>query len=80
MFNCIDRKKLHKIKDVTYNKEKEIIIDIPNLNYNENTTKFFIKKSDKKMSTLKHLAPKSKRKRLRNKKTEKQKSKNKKNK
>ena len=80
LFNCIDRKKLQKIKDVTYNKEKEIIIDIPNLNYNENTTKFFIKKSDKKMSTLKHLAPKSKRKRLRNKKTEKQKSKNKKNK
>lgn len=80
LFNCIDRKKLQKIKDVTYNKEKEIIIDIPNLNYNDNTKKFFVKKNDKKMSTLKHLAPKSKRKKLRNKKTEKQKSRNKKNK
>ena len=80
LFNCIDRKKLQKIKDVNYNKEKEIIIDIPNLNYNDNTKKFFVKKNDKKMSTLKHLAPKSKRKKLRNKKTEKQKSRNKKNK
>ena len=61
-------------------KEKEIIIDIPNLNYNDNTKKFFVKKNDKKMSTLKHLAPKSKRKKLRKKKTEKQKSRNKKNK
>jgi hypothetical protein len=78
--NCIDRKKLQKIKDVNYNKEKEIINEIPNLNYNENTKKFFIRKNEKKMSTLKHLAPKSKKKKIRSKKTEKQKSKSKKNK
>ena len=33
LLNCIERKKLQKIKDVNYNKEKEIINDIPNLNY-----------------------------------------------
>ena len=71
MLNCIERKKLQKIKDVNYNKEKELINDIPNLNYNEKTKKFFIKKNEKKMSTLKHLAPKSKKRKLKNKKTEK---------
>lgn len=71
LHNCVERKKLQKIKDVNYNKEKEVIIDIPNLNYSEKTNKFYIKKSEKKMSTLKHLAPKSKKRRLKNNKTEK---------
>ena len=71
LLNCIERKKLQKIKDVNYNKEKEVINDIPNLKYNEKTKKFFIKKSEKKMSTLKHLAPKSKKRKQKNKKTEK---------
>lgn len=71
LLNCIERKKLQKIKDVNYNKESEIIIDVPNLSYNENTKKFFIRKTDKKLSTLKHIAPKSKRRKLKKKKTEK---------
>ena len=29
LLNCIERKKLQKIKDVNYNKEKEVINDIP---------------------------------------------------
>ena len=71
LLTCIERKKLQKIKDVNYNKEKEVIIDIPNLHYNEKTKKFFVKKGEKKLSTLKHLAPKSKKRRAHKKKTEK---------
>lgn len=71
LHNCIERKKLQKIKDVNYNKDKEIINDIPNLNFNERTKKFYIKKKEKNQSTLKHLAPKSKKRRQKNNKTEK---------
>ena len=77
---CIERKKLQKIKDINYDKENEKIISIPNLSYNNISEKYYIKRGDKKSSILKHLAPKSKKRKLKQKtvnKTEKVKSKQK---
>ena len=56
LIDCIDRKLLLKIRDVTYDKDICEIIDIPNLVFNENTRNFNIKKSDKHVSSLR-LAP-----------------------
>lgn len=57
LIDCIDRKMLLKIKDVTYDKDIGEIIDIPNLVFNENTRNFNIKKSEKHVSSLRSLAP-----------------------
>jgi hypothetical protein len=57
--NCLDKKNLQKVKDVTYDKEAGIIKNIPLLAFNNTTRKFLLKK-DKHVSTLKSLAPKKK--------------------
>jgi len=56
--NCLDKKFLCKAKDVIYNKETKIIINIPNLIFNPETREFILTKSDKHVSTVKSLAPK----------------------
>ena len=61
LYKCIERKKLQKIKDIKYDKLNSNIIDIPNLFFNKKTNKFILKKNEKRISTLKSLAPKSKR-------------------
>ena len=61
---CIERKKLQKIKEINYDKDNEKIISIPNLSYNNVSEKYYIKRGDKKSSILKHLAPKSKKRKL----------------
>lgn len=58
---AIDRKHLQRVKDVTYDKEKCIIHEIPLLYFNENTRKFIIRRNDKKSNTIKtSLGPKRK--------------------
>ena len=57
--NCLDKKNLQKVKDVTYDRETGIIKNIPLLTFNNTTRKFLLKK-DKHVSTLKSLAPKKK--------------------
>jgi hypothetical protein len=54
---CIQRKKLSKIKDVNYDKEKGIINNIPNLIFDKTRHKFTLKIMEKKKSSLKSLAP-----------------------
>ena len=54
---CIHRKKLSKIKDVDYDKEKGIINSIPSLIFDKNRQKFTLKTTEKKNSSLKGLAP-----------------------
>ncbi len=54
---CVNRKKLSKIKDVDYDKEKGIINSIPNLIYDKTRKKFTLKVAEKKNSSLKGLAP-----------------------
>ena len=58
--DCLDKKKLQRVKDVSYNKETGEIKDIPALYYNKPTSHFTLKNIDKRVSTLKGLAPKKK--------------------
>jgi hypothetical protein len=56
--DCLDRKKLIRVKDVVYDKENGNIKDIPALCYVKSTKHFTLKNIDKRISTLKSLAPK----------------------
>ena len=56
--DCLDRKKLQRVKDVVYDKENGIIKDIPALFYMKTSKHFTLKNVDKRVSTLKSLAPK----------------------
>lgn len=59
---CLERKYFMKMKDVSYDRENGAIIDIPNLEFNDETRTFAYKKTDKPNScTLKSLAPKKNR-------------------
>jgi hypothetical protein len=56
--DCLDRKKLIRVKDVIYDKTNGIIKEIPALTYTKATKHFTLKNMDKRVSTLKSLAPK----------------------
>lgn len=56
--DCIDRKKLQRVKDVLYDKENGNIKEIPALCYVKSNKHFTLKNIDKRVSTLKSLAPK----------------------
>lgn len=56
--DCLDRKKLQRVKDVIYDKTTGLIKDIPGLTYNKNKNNFTIKNVDKRVSTIKSLTPK----------------------
>ena len=56
--DCLDRKKLQRVKDVTYDKITGTIKDIPGLFHNKVKNHFTIKNVDKRISTIKSLAPK----------------------
>jgi hypothetical protein len=58
--DCLDRKKLQRVKDVNYNKETGEIKEIPALSYNKLTNHFTLKNVDKRVSTVRGLAPKKK--------------------
>ena len=51
----LDRKKLQRVKDVIYDKNTGCIKSIPSLHFNSTTRKFTLKRSDKRVSTLKSL-------------------------
>jgi len=53
--DSIDRKKLHRVKDVLYDKNTGIIKDIPGLSYVKTSKHFTLKNVDKRVSTLKSL-------------------------
>ncbi len=57
MIESLDKKKLSRVKDVTYDKDKSSILQIPGLHYNKSSRHFTIKANDKHVSTLKCLAP-----------------------
>ena len=57
--DCLDRKKLIRVKDVIYDKENGNIKDIPAICYIKNIKHFTLKNIDKRISTLKSLAPKN---------------------
>jgi len=57
--DCLEKNKLQKTKDVTYDKESKEIINIPALHFNTTNRNFTLKIIDlKRVSTLKSLTPK----------------------
>jgi hypothetical protein len=56
--DCLDRKKLQRVKDVIYDKATGQIKDIPALSYTKSNKHFTLKNLEKRVSTLKSLAPK----------------------
>jgi hypothetical protein len=53
--DCMDRKKLQRVKDVDYDKITGEIKDIPSLVFNKINKHFTLKNLDKRVSTLKSL-------------------------
>lgn len=54
--DCLDKKKLIRVKDVDYDNEEDRLIAIPGLQYNKTSKKHTIKNADsKRMSVLKSL-------------------------
>lgn len=58
--DCLDKKRLQRVKDVNYNKESGEIKDIPGLCFNKISKNFTLKNIDKRVSTLKGLTQKKK--------------------
>lgn len=58
LIDCLDKNKLNKTKDVVYNKETCTIDNIPALLFNQSTRNFTLKQCEKRISTIKSLAPK----------------------
>jgi hypothetical protein len=58
--DCLDKKKLHRVKDVSYNKDTGEIKEIPALFFNKVSKHFTLKNADKHVSTIRGLAPKKK--------------------
>ena len=58
--DCLDKKKLQRVKDVIYNKDTGEIKEIPALCFNKPSNHFTLKNLEKRVSTLKGLAPKKK--------------------
>jgi hypothetical protein len=56
--DCLDRKKLQRVKDVDYDKTTGEIKDIPALFFNKLTKHFTLKNIDKRINTIKSLPPK----------------------
>ena len=56
--DCLDRKKLQRVKDVVYDKINGVVKEIPALSYNKVNKHFTFKNIDKRVSTLKSLTPK----------------------
>jgi len=56
--DSLDKKKLARVKDVIYDKTNGNIKEIPALTYNKLNKHFTLKNVDKRISTLKSLAPK----------------------
>jgi hypothetical protein len=56
--DSLDKKKLSRVKDVVYDKTTGTVKEIPALIYNKSNKHFTLKNIDKRVSTLKSLAPK----------------------
>ena len=56
--DSLERKKLQRVKDVVYDKVNGQIKEIPALTYIKSAKHFTLKNMDKRVSTLKSLAPK----------------------
>ena len=64
LYQCLERKKLQRTKDVIYDSISGKIKQIPGLAFNKSSNKYTLRRIDKKGSTLKSLAPKKKKKKI----------------
>ena len=55
--DCLDKKKLSRVKDVIYDKVNGVVKEIPALTYTKLTKHFTLKNIDKRISTLAQLIP-----------------------
>ena len=51
------RRRLERARDVQYDRTTEAVVAVPNLIYNQTSRRYTLKRSDKRVSTLKSLAP-----------------------
>lgn len=58
--DCLERKKLQRVKDVVYDKDIGEVKEVPALHFNKPTIHFTLKNIDKRVSTTRSLAPKKK--------------------
>ena len=58
--DCLDKKKLQRVKDVIYDKDTGEIKEVPALHFSKPTVHFTLKNIDKRVSTIRSLAPKKK--------------------
>ena len=58
--DCLDKKKLQRVKDVIYDKDTGEIKEVPALHFSKPTIHFTLKNIDKRISTIRSLAPKKK--------------------
>lgn len=58
--DCLDKKRLQRVKDVVYDKDTGEIKEVPALHFNKPTIHFTLKNMDKRVSTTRSLAPKKK--------------------
>ena len=56
--DCLDKKRIYRVKDVLYDKETGLIKDIPALTFNKTNKHFTLKNMEKRVTTQKSLAPK----------------------
>jgi hypothetical protein len=65
--NSLERKKLHKVKDVVYDKTSGVVTEIPLLSYARASKHFTLKNNDNRISTIKSLSVKKTNSTVRNK-------------
>ena len=58
LVSAMDKKRLSNVKEIVYDKEKQMIHSIPILMYCSSKRKFTLKRVDKRQSVLKSLTPK----------------------
>ncbi len=57
LIEAVDKKRIHKMKDIVFDKETQTILNIPSIVYNKSTRHFTLKLTDKHVSTLKNITP-----------------------
>ncbi len=65
--DSLERKRLHRVKDVVYDKNSGVVKEIPSLSYVRISKHFTLKNNDKRVSTLKSLSVKKTNSTVRNK-------------
>jgi hypothetical protein len=55
--DCMDKKKLYRVKDVVYDSGENVIKDIPHLMFNTHANTYTLRNSEKYISATKNLGP-----------------------